>query len=710
MATRHLPSRCILAALLFLPIALPAGVRGQDRTDTVRAPLVTPTPPAEEVFGGVNGALREIGSLRARVADRTRVEAAEERVEAVEDRFARTVEETLLTVPVDQMGRGRLQELLLLLPRFALEVDRTSEEVTDALSELAQLRDSLRTYEASWSEFGERTDTADLSEELTLAVQSVLAVADSGRAEAATRSGELLTLEGRTLALGTRIAELAVEAEARERTLLVDLLEQNAGPIWTILGAGTGGALLRDLAAVPRTVGQGLKDLLEAYRGRVMVHGVVGLLILALVLAFSRSSALTESPELETARRIFGHPLAVSVILTLAFTQSLYPTAQAGVLALNTVLFLAAELVVLHAALPFVSPPLLWIGGSFLGLARFSYLLPFDTVGHRLAFLFSSVGSLVLVVIGSRILRRYAEGPWCRRLDRLLLAVGVLLGVAVLANLVGLVGLAVLLTRSMVRSFLAALGLLTLVVVLRALVEVALRVAPLNRLRSVRAERARITASVFRIINWTGFAAWIWATLVAFRVEEALVEAVVGILEFRVQLGEVSVAPATLVIFGLSVWLAVNVSRVTRFFLDQDVLPRLSLPRGVPGAISTSVHYLIVGLALAFGVTAMGLDLSSLAFIVGALGVGIGFGLQNIINNFISGLILLFERPIQVGDEVKIGELMGTMKRIGIRASIVRTYEGSEVIVPNGDLISQQVINYTLSDRLRRLELRVGVA
>jgi small-conductance mechanosensitive channel len=130
----------------------------------------------------------------------------------------------------------------------------------------------------------------------------------------------------------------------------------------------------------------------------------------------------------------------------------------------------------------------------------------------------------------------------------------------------------------------------------------------------------------------------------------------------------------------------------------------------VPGAISTSVHYVIVGLALAFGVTAMGVDLSSLAFIIGALGVGIGFGLQNIINNFISGLILLFERPIQVGDEVKVGELMGTMKRIGIRASIVRTYEGSEVIVPNGDLISQQVVNYTLSDRLRRLELRVGVA
>jgi potassium efflux system protein len=160
----------------------------------------------------------------------------------------------------------------------------------------------------------------------------------------------------------------------------------------------------------------------------------------------------------------------------------------------------------------------------------------------------------------------------------------------------------------------------------------------------------------------------------------------------------------------LSIWVAVYVSRLTRFFLDEDVLPRLSLPRGVPGAISTGIHYLIIAGAIVFGTAAAGLDFSNFAIVVGALSVGIGFGLQNIVNNFISGVILLFERPIQIGDNVQVGELVGTVKQIGIRASIVRTYDGSEVIVPNGDLIAQQVVNYTLSDRNRRLELLVGVA
>jgi len=94
---------------------------------------------------------------------------------------------------------------------------------------------------------------------------------------------------------------------------------------------------------------------------------------------------------------------------------------------------------------------------------------------------------------------------------------------------------------------------------------------------------------------------------------------------------------------------------------------------------------------------------------LGAFGVGIGFGLQNIVNNFVSGLILLFERPIHIGDAVQVGTLWGEVRRIGIRASVVRTFDGAEVIVPNGQLISEQVTNWTLSDRTRRLTIPIGV-
>jgi small-conductance mechanosensitive channel len=89
--------------------------------------------------------------------------------------------------------------------------------------------------------------------------------------------------------------------------------------------------------------------------------------------------------------------------------------------------------------------------------------------------------------------------------------------------------------------------------------------------------------------------------------------------------------------------------------------------------------------------------------------VGIGFGLQNIVNNFVSGLVLAFERPIQVGDVIQMGSVSGHVRKIGLRSSTIRVFDGSEVIVPNANLISNEVTNWTLSDRLRRLELSVGV-
>ena len=108
-------------------------------------------------------------------------------------------------------------------------------------------------------------------------------------------------------------------------------------------------------------------------------------------------------------------------------------------------------------------------------------------------------------------------------------------------------------------------------------------------------------------------------------------------------------------------------------------------------------------------IAAAGMDLGRFTILAGALGVGIGFGLQNVVNNFVSGLILLFERPIKTGDTIEVGDLIGDVRTIGIRSSTVRTWQGAEVIVPNADLISGQVINWTLSDRNRRIDVDVGV-
>lgn len=121
------------------------------------------------------------------------------------------------------------------------------------------------------------------------------------------------------------------------------------------------------------------------------------------------------------------------------------------------------------------------------------------------------------------------------------------------------------------------------------------------------------------------------------------------------------------------------------------------------------IRLAVLTIGFFIGMTAAKIPLDKIAIVLGALSVGIGFGLQTIINNLVSGIILAFERPIQIGDEIQVGTNSGTVKEVGIRASKIQAYDGSEIVIPNGDLLSQSLINWTLSDKKRRIELFIGV-
>jgi small-conductance mechanosensitive channel len=142
----------------------------------------------------------------------------------------------------------------------------------------------------------------------------------------------------------------------------------------------------------------------------------------------------------------------------------------------------------------------------------------------------------------------------------------------------------------------------------------------------------------------------------------------------------------------------------------EGVLRYFNFKKGVPSAISLVFRYLIFCFGFIFALSVLGIDLSTFNLMAGAVGLGIGFGLQSIISNFISGLILVFERPILPGDTVEVNNLFGTVNKIGIRASTISTYDGAEVIVPNNNLISKDLINWTLSSNFKRIEILIGTA
>jgi len=212
------------------------------------------------------------------------------------------------------------------------------------------------------------------------------------------------------------------------------------------------------------------------------------------------------------------------------------------------------------------------------------------------------------------------------------------------------------------------------------------------------------TLNIIALILWAFVAAGL------FKVSDFFATTFQKIWNFGFTTGNIDFSLGNLVIFIVTIWISFLIAKVLRIVLEEDVLNKLKLERGVPRAISVLAKYLVVIFGFFIAVAAAGMELNKLAFIFGALGVGIGFGLQSIVNNFISGLILLFERPIHIGDTIGVGTLEGIVKSIGMRASVIQTFDRSEVIVPNGNLVSNEVINWTLSNKMRRLEIKVGVA
>jgi len=151
------------------------------------------------------------------------------------------------------------------------------------------------------------------------------------------------------------------------------------------------------------------------------------------------------------------------------------------------------------------------------------------------------------------------------------------------------------------------------------------------------------------------------------------------------------------------------VSKLVITLLNVEVFARFSFPRGVPTAITTTLNYIIVISGTIIALSSLGITPEQFTLVFGALGVGIGFGLRNIIANFVSGIIMVFERPIQIGDVIEIDKTMGSVQSIGARASTLETFDGSEVIIPNADFVAKEIVNWTLSDERRRkiLEFKV---
>ena len=394
----------------------------------------------------------------------------------------------------------------------------------------------------------------------------------------------------------------------------------------------------------------------------------------------------------------FLHPNAMSAVLDLLGMASLVPLSS------------LTPLLVRHATM--VPPTRALVG--VLVLHRALMLLHIEDPWHDFAMLV--LGTLLLAALSwarrsrARLGRSVAPSRLDRALNLFAPVTLIGLGLALLAGVLGYASLLELLMDGFTASTYWLLVSIALTRVLYAFVSAGLDGELVKRLGSMRNHGELIRTRALGAARWAGIALWTGATLYGFGIVEPVLSGLGHLLRTHAEFGSWSISLGDLARFVATMYVAGKAASLWGFVLDEDVLPRLNLARGLPPTISRLSRYVILALGFLLAVGAAGVNMSQIALLASALSVGIGFGLQNVVNNFVSGLILIFERPIRIGDTVQLGDLVGEVRKIGIRASTMRTAQGAEVILPNAELISNQVVNWTLSDFKRRIEIPVGVA
>ncbi len=291
------------------------------------------------------------------------------------------------------------------------------------------------------------------------------------------------------------------------------------------------------------------------------------------------------------------------------------------------------------------------------------------------------------------------------------LRLGALLCLLILiAEMGGYSALSAHLLESSLKTILIVLAGWMLMVMLRGFLELAICSPPLKNIPFLQVKSHIIISRSALLTNL--FAAILTGTfiLVAWRVYSDPAEAIQAVWSFGVTLGSRQITVGLILAAAALLYCAFLISWAVQAMLMEGLFTKRELQVGVRISMARLVHYGFVFLGFFLAMLTLGVQLREFTIIAGALGVGIGFGLQGIVNNFVSGLILLFERPIKVGDHIELGEQRAEVKRIGLRATLVQTSDRSEIVVPNSDLISSQVTNWTLSDQYAGIRIPVGVA
>jgi small-conductance mechanosensitive channel len=697
--------RCLAVALLTFLLLAGADARAEEAAVAESAPAVEPTPeetPTGDLTSRSQEALSTLDRLKGDLDALGNSEDAEKNLESLRGKVDDLLPEDQ-TIEDLAENPAAMDGVSVRSKAVTIQATALIDNLTKGAKQLEELQVETRTLIAEWEKI--REESAEMPAALQERVDGILANARETERLLNEKLNKVIELQDRSMAVRNLITPIAERIDNYGKSLQTRMFERNVDPVWAITTDHITRSSERSTRRLADSFLRDFTTWLET--SEASIGGHLLLLPLLLVLLFKLKSIA------ETPGSALNRPLATGILIWMLIGVVVYAGSPQIV---RLVYVMTAMLVATVVLLNFLPQSMRRGVLAFAAVAIVHEVIQSQPVVEplpRIAYLVIDVALLAIAWMGRGQSTKQTFIEWGAPKPLINGAANtatLAVGVALLANVMGYVVLGKHLTQGVIDSVAVFLILFASFSSISEIIQIVLGLPVLDNFRSIAANRFRLSRVLRKPLVWLSLILWGWATLVAFDIDEWVIGSVQSVFQAEMTLGDVTLSLRGIFVFIFAIWLAVWTSRVVRAVLNQDVLPRLELPRGVPNTISMTAHYSIIMIGLLLGVSFMGLDLSNLAFVVGALGVGIGFGLQNVVNNFVSGLILIFEAPIQVGDTVEVGTLMGRVTQIGIRTSRVRTYSGSEVIVPNGDLVSNQVVNWTLSDRRRRLKLGVGVA
>ena len=705
----------LLGAFLFLPSVL-SNAAEQKSAEAAKTPA-SPAPatiPVEEVATQATQVGDLIRGFAANVAPSGEIETIRKFLPQVSVDIALELKNTT-NILQEQASLETLQAQQEIWQQRQSQGTAWLKVLTDRATKLQVALTQLKKLHETWARTRDAEESAKAPPPILQQIDTTLVVIEAAQQPHQAQRDEILNLQSKVADLVADCNTALAQIAGLQHMAVGGIFTPENPPIWN--GDLWARAQTTLPERVPKIAASYWGDILLYVRdpSRHMPWHVAIFIALSLVLLAARrqvgqGEADGDRPSHATA--VFDHVFAAALLVTLMVATSPASLVPVTVKRLFQIAALVPIIVLTRRVVtPIVVPLIYALGILFATDTVRRAVVGEPPMGQGILALEAVAGIVVVGWLWVYGARRAARGLGKKSTLLRLVAAFILFALAIglIAAVFGYMRLARLTVPGAFAGGALALELYASAQVAMALVMYALRLWPLRLLHMVQHHRDLMERRIYRLLLWLVAGGWLLRYLDYLGLLDPAWSLATAFLNTRLERGSISTSVGDIVAFFFTVLAAYLLSAFIRFVLAEDVYSRTGIATGQSYAVSSLLNYAIltIGFVVALGV--LGMDLTKVTVLAGAFGVGIGFGLQSVVNNFVSGLILLFERPIHVGDTVQVGSLQGRVRRIGIRASIVRTMQGAEIIVPNAQLITEQVTNWTLTDQLRRLDLPVGV-